>query len=264
MQQHRPDWWGDISLDSDNQLGCCRIGPLTLTVRRIGSEWHVARKRDMSDSETDLAELVLTDDDPLAGEDFMRLVFSEPATTAYLFPALADRPVVSRPAQPLLLAPGQQATLYVHAPLWLQLRARDTGRPLLEVPVTELSDTWFGVSTREGELCYASRTKARLQLDGSTPRPHRAITPVRLHNQGSDPLKLEKINLPQPYLALYRADNGLWTDALELTRNTAGEMNPVHITSGVPAEAVNGEAICAPRKVAERGGFLSSFTALFN
>ncbi len=263
MAQTRPDWWGDISLDNDH-VGCCRIGPLTLTIQRIGSEWQVATERDDTDPDVTEASLSLCAEHPLPACDFQRLVFTEPATRAFLSPALADRAVVSRPAHPLLLAPGEQTTLYVHAPLWLQLRARDTGKPLLDIAIAQLSDTWFGLSTREGELCYASHTRARLQLDAITVRAHRAITPVRLNNQGSDPLKLDKINLPQPYLTLYLADNGLWTDPVELTRNAAGEMNPVHISTGVPPEAPNGEPVCAPRSVAERGGFLSSFTALFS
>lgn len=263
MAQTGRDWWGDLTLD-DQQVGCCAVGPLTVTIQLVGSEWQVATQRDHADPDQARAALSLSRAHPLSGCEFQRLVFTEPAHHAFLSPALADRAVVSRPAAPLLLAPGEQTTLYVHAPLWLQIRARDTGKPLLDIPVAELSDTWFGQSTLEGELCYASRTKARLQLSTIPARPHRGITPVRLHNQGSDPLKLDKINLPQQYLALYRADNGLWTDAVELTRNAGGEMNAVHISSGIPQEAVNGEPVCAPRKVAERGGFLSSFTALFS
>lgn len=257
------NWWGDVALNSDH-VACCKVGPLTLTIKLIGSEWHVATQRNPDDPELADAELSVASDDPLVDCVFQRLIFSDPMPQAYLSPALADRAVVSRPAQPLLLAPGQQATLFVHAPLWLQVRPQATGHPLLDLSIVELSDTWFGASSREGELCYANRTKARIKLDTIPLRPHRAITPVRIHNQGSDPLKLDKINLPQPYLTLFRADNGLWTDAVELVRNSAGDMTPVHISNGVPPEALNGEAICAPRKVTERGGFLSSFTALFN
>lgn len=242
---------------------CCRVGDLTLALTSLGSEWHVASRRDTPDPDKHEASLELLDHNPLAGDRFERLVFSRPTARAHISPALADRPVVSRPAQPLLLAPGQQAAIYVHAPLWLQLRAEVDGPLLLEMPVAELSDTWFGLSTREGELCYASRTKARLQLEAIAPRPHRAITPVRLRNEGQQPLRLEKLNLPEPYLGLYCADNGLWTDAVELVRNAAGDIAPVHVTSGVPPEAPNGRLVSGPRSTTERGGFLSSFTALF-
>lgn len=260
MQQKTTDWWGDISLKA-GQTARCHVGPLTFSLRLLGTEWHIATQR--GDTDHDQARLSLSNDDLQMTSSLQRLVFSEPTYQAYLSPALADRAVVSRPAQPLLLGPGQQATIYVHAPLWLQLRAKADDNPLLDMPITQLSDTWFGASTRSGELCYASRTNARMQLDSIPLRAHRAVTPVRLRNDASDPLKLEKLNLPEPYLALYSADNGLWTDAVELVRNMTGEMTPVHIASGVPREAVNGRLICAPRKITERGGFLSSFTALF-
>jgi len=262
MQQHVPDWWGDIALEP-GKLACCTLGPLTLTLRQLGSEWHIATRREALDPDHSQAKLQLCDQDPLADADFQRVVFSTAMTHAYISPALADRPVVSRPAQPLLLAPGQQVTMYVHAPLWLQVRPSATDKPLLDIPVAQLSDTWFGASTREGELCYASRTKGRLQLESIPLRPHRAVTPVHLRNDSDDALRLEKINLPEPYLALYCSDNGLWTDAVELVRNSAGEMAPVHVSSGVPSDAINGRQICPPRKITEKGGFLSSFTALF-
>jgi hypothetical protein len=262
MQQQAPDWWGDITLEP-GKVACCSVGPLTLTLRLLGSEWHIASRRVAIDPDHSHAHLELSDSDPLADSEFQRLVFSTAVTQAYLNPALADRPVVSRPSQPLLVAPGQQVTVYVHAPLWVQIRRSAESKPLLDIPVAQLSDTWFGASTREGELCYASRTQGRLQLDSIPLRPHRAVTPVHLHNDASDALKLEKLNLPEPYLALYAADNGLWTDAVELVRNSAGEMAPVQVTSGVPPQAVNGRLVCAPRKTTEKGGLLSSFTALF-
>lgn len=262
MQPTSTDWWGEIALQPGKNL-CCQVGGLTLDLRPLGSEWQLSHHRDETGLESDQAGLTLSEADAPADAGFERLLFSTPASHVHIVPALADRAVVSRPAQPLLLAPGQQATIYVHAPLWLQLRAEANGPALLDMPVAKLSDTWFGLSTREGELCYASRTRARLHSQDIPPRPHRAITPVRLRNNAGDPLRLDKLNLPEPYLALYAADNGLWTDSVELTRAPDGEIAPVHVASGVPPEAVNGRLVCGPRRTTERGGILSSFTALF-
>ena len=59
------------------------------------------------------------------------------------------------------------------------------------------------------------------------------------------------------------ATSVLRMDTEELTRRADGEIAPVHVASGVPKEAHNGHLVCAPRRTTERGGFLSSFTALF-
>lgn len=262
MAAQIPDWWGPASF-APRQVSCYRLGPLTVTLRVVGSEWQIASLVRPADDDAAPASAELCDTDPLENEQHQRLVFSAPLLRAHVGVGLADRPVVSRPAQPLQLAPGQRTTIYVHAPLWLQIRREADAPALVDLPVERLSDTWFGPSTLSGELCYTSHTKARLELASIRLRPHRAITPVRLNNEGSDPLKLDKINLPEPYLALYHADNGLWTDAVELTRNAAGEIAPVHVAAGAPTEAVNGRLLRTPRKATESGGFLGSFTALF-
>jgi hypothetical protein len=143
-------------------------------------------------------------------------------STIRLTPALADRPVVIQSETPFHIMPGQNMTYYVSTPLWV---AFHTGKPLVnmtEMPLFRPSDTWFGPSTTQGELCFASTTSGRLRLDDIRFRPHRAVTVVLLRNMTGNPVLLKSLNLPVPNLSLYEsADGYLWTqpEKLEMTGN---------------------------------------------
>ena len=50
-------------------------------------------------------------------------------------------------------------------------------------------------------------------------RPHRAVTPVEIHNRGTDMLRIERLKLPMQHLALFVAPDGrLLSEAVQLTR----------------------------------------------
>ena len=61
------------------------------------------------------------------------------------------------------ILPRQKLTIYVGSPLWVGLLADD---PLGELPLQPPKLTWWGTNTREGEVCYASRTQGRLRRRG--------------------------------------------------------------------------------------------------
>jgi hypothetical protein len=136
-----------------------------------------------------------------------------------LRPVTADRPVIARPDPPITLFPGDSLRFYASQPLWLQLLGA-SGRVVLETPITRPSDTWFGDSTREGELGYALRTHARLDPASIPRRVGRAVTAVTLRNQDDEPMPVERIYLPAPQLAVYEhADGTLYTLSVTVTRH---------------------------------------------
>ena len=72
-------------------------------------------------------------------------------------------------------------TIYVSSPVWIRLETA-TGTLLDELPTIRQSDTWHGPNTREGELCYASRTFCRTNIDALPIRQNRALSPVIIYN----------------------------------------------------------------------------------
>ena len=171
----KPDelpWWKERFLPANHRLHC-RIGPLTADIFRGSGEWLLGwesgEEGDSRDAQLELLEGVPEQ------EMVERFIFKRITGRLRLKPRLLDRHLVSRPRQPLYLPPGEATTLYVSSPVTVNIEVEQPGVSLRELPTVRLSDTWFGPSTRDGELCYASLTSARSHLTEVPDRPHRAI-----------------------------------------------------------------------------------------
>jgi hypothetical protein len=179
-----------------------------------------------------------------------------------LRPALADRPVVSRPEHPLSVLPDEDVTLYLSTPLWVRVELVESERRLTELPSHRMSDTWFGPSTREGTLCYATRTAGRLRLDQLPLRLHRALTPLKVRNTAAEPLLLERVQLPAPHLSLYvTPDDALWTEAVTMTHRERDAGATVQIKEGPPADVEEAERMHEPRESGKQNLITSTFSA---
>jgi hypothetical protein len=253
-------WWGRFTLGI-GEKGLWRVGPMRLLLARRRQEWSVeylrnASPRDARDFECPSSSAL---DGPSAARS--RYTFAEAPPTLWIRPALADRAVVVYPEDPFHVTAGECITLFCSTPLWIRVEVGETRLPLLEAAIEQPPDTWIGPSTREGELCYATQTTARLER-GSVPRhPHRAITELRIRNGASDTLELERVNLAVPYLSIYASPNGgLWTESVSLERTSSETMGRLEI--GHPPFP---ERITPARLKSEPGGILvRAFSALFD
>jgi hypothetical protein len=261
-----PHWWGSFTLPHEQSLQW-RIGPLTLVVCCLDGEWHIGHHRaDDFDSDDTTWEFQPTDQLPETLDNHSRYIFSKMVKRLTLTPRLADRPIISRPRIPFNLTAGEEVTLYVSSPLWLELALETSPATVLEeVAIQRPSDTWFGPSTLEGELCYASSTHCRINLAELPQRVHRAITPVLIRNQADTTLTVERLNLPAPLLSIYAcADGQLWTPRVTLTRGKHGDMAELKIDDKPPAEIKSPELLRAPRNTTNVGALIRAFNAVFN
>ena len=268
-------WWGPVHLDSETG-GRWNVGPSTLWLYRTAREWRVLHRpsptaetadpmADRSDvtaplPSDEMSALLDTEDDTLHTS---RYSFGETESRISLQPALADRSVVSRPEHPLYVPSDESVTLYLSTALWIQIVLPDSNRKLQEIPSFRMSDTWFGASTVDGEFCYATRTAGRLRLDRLTRRLHRAVTPLRIRNTASDPLALERVQLPVQHLALYATPtHQLWTQGVTMTHSADREGADVQVRSGPPADAKAAERLQEPRETTKKSLFTSTFSAV--
>ena len=267
-------WWGTYTLEEETG-GQWDVGPSTIWLYRSARDWRVIHRPSTDATTTDpmaprsgvslpIPEADLGD--VLGGADpdlqISRFSFHRTEAEVTLAPALADRPVVSRPEHPLFVPPGESVTLYLSTALWVRITLAESDRRLLEVPSHRMSDTWFGASTWEGTLCYATRTAGRLQLDKLPLRLHRGVTPLHVRNRADEPLALERVQLPAPHLALYRApSNTLWTNAVSMRHTAAGEGAAVTIDEGPPSAVPEAERVQPPRETDRGGLFTSTFSA---
>ena len=268
-------WWGSVSLEMDTG-GEWHVGPSTLWVYRSSHDWRVivrpsidpktadpmaqrSGRRVPIDEET-MTAVLESEDDELVTQRFSVQNTDEAIA---LRPALADRPVVVRPEHPLSVLPNEAVTLYLSTPLWVRIELVESERRLTEVPSHRMSDTWFGASTLEGTLCYATRTAGRLRLDRLPLRLHRALTPLTVQNQTDESLALERIQLPVPHLSVYGTpDDVLWTDPVRMTHRSADEGAAIDIQEGPPDDRTEAELLQTPREERKHGLFTSTFSAV--
>lgn len=255
-------WWTPESLPSGEGWHW-RIGPLELWTFHLDGEWQLAHHRldeeleEVSWSRRAIREM----SEDLASVE--RFAAGVDADQLRLQPCVADRSVVARPRVPFHILPRQTAKLYVSTPLWIQVQVGRSGRTLIDIPTRRLSDTWFGSSTREGEVAYALKTHARVRLTEMPARTYRAITPVVFENDGTDVLEVDRMNLPVPYLALYaNEEDRLWTQAVTLTRREGAEMAELDLKKGPPKEAGRAHRLSDARHKAEDNIVVRAFSSL--
>lgn len=268
-------WWGTVSLEPGTG-GRWEIGPSTLWLYRSAREWRVIHQPSSDPKTTDpmanrsdatvplpadeMTALLETDEEDLHTS---RYSFGETEPQISLQPVLANRPVVSRPEHPLYVPSGESVTLYLSTVLWVRITLPASDRKLQEMPSFRMSDTWFGATTIEGAFCYATRTAGRLRLESLPRRFHRAVTPLQIKNTATDPLALERVQLPVQHLALYTTPNHqLWTQAVTMIRTGNTEGADIQIRSGPPPDATQAERLQEPRETNKKGLFTSTFSAV--
>lgn len=264
-QQDATHWWGEINL-KENMTALWELGPLHLAVQRLPKEWRLIYEHvELPSGEDDRwTHRIASGTDLFEYRETERYVFQGTDDTLRIMPALADRSVVTRPIVPFTVLAGEEAAIFVSTPLWVHVQVGRQPRTLQFIPIQRPSDTWFGASTLEGELCYASRTYGRLNLSEIPLLPHRAVTRVLIQNHADSVLLVERLNLPVPYLSLFVAQGGrLWTEAVTMIRARDSSQADLQIQKSPPAEAAEALLVASPRK--EGGGILSirAFGAIF-
>lgn len=257
-------WWGEFELDA-GQRGRWHIGSLTTSAQHQESEWHICHINTGSNAAESEPSEFTRDAEPLGAEaKCYRHLVKPVKQPLQVLPALADRSVVTRPLIPFYLYPGQQVLLYVGTTVWFQVYAYPSGPLLLDIPIQRPSDTWFGQSTLEGEICYAARTHAILNLNEVPLHPFRAVTPVKITNNAEEPLLLERLLLPITHLSVFSSSNGrLWTEELSILCDEEMRSAHLHLGKGAPPAAKDAQRLNKPRIPPNRGVLTRALGAIF-
>lgn len=256
-------WWGTTPIEREKPRRW-RLGPLSLWVERLSHEWRVAYAYGPDPYATTF-EVAAPSGPPPDDATVERFGSSSPGHSVALRPALADRPIVTRPAEPFALLPGESVEVFVSSPVWVVVTLGARSVPALEVPSQRPTDTWFGPSTREGELCYATRTTCRLERDELPVRPHRATTPVTLRNRAATVLRVDRISMPVEHLSLH-ADAGarLFTEPITLERREDGVgLAELEVGTFARDGAEAPVRVAPPREPRPQGRLVRVFSHLF-
>jgi hypothetical protein len=252
-------WWGEYPIAAGAR-SYWRLGTLECLIERAEVEWTITSSLGVDPlDETVLYEPQTT---RTVHGTSARVVCHAATNTLHLEPRLLDRTVVSRPLSTISILPSTTAELYVTTPTRVLLMTGN--ETLLELPSTTLRSTWIGPNTRIGEVGYATRTTARLNLSYLTVHPTRAVTRVAISNVGKTALKLERVNVPVRQLALYvDATSRLWTSGLRLTVRD-GTVEDVQIEPGAPDIAGDSTPFAPALEHLDRSRMRRVFDALFS
>lgn len=259
-RQERPSWWGDYELRS-GEAAMWRVGPLDFWLHRGPAEWRLAHEWSDGEREDWLLVQPATLPEDLAETE--RFAVRETGPAVRLRPRPADRPVVARPKTPFRVLPGETSRVFISSPLWVEISAGGEPVALREIATRRLSDTWFGPSSRQGELCYALKTNARTSLAEMPRAVYRLLTPVVIENRAEEPLLVERLSLPVPFLSVFGdAAGNAWSEEVRMLHPEDDDMAELDVRAGVPAEARGAARLCEPRRVAERGHLFQAFGSL--
>lgn len=256
-------WWGEFEFGL-GEAAYWSIGTRQIALMRLEAEWNVWDVEGFELEGIDnLDQGQLLEDDQPDDKWLSRHLFKATDDRILILPALADRPITSRPSRSLNIMPGEASRLFVSTPLWFQVLTLSKKQCFFDKPFWRPSDSWFGPSTIEGEMCYSKHTDARLNLALIERRSHRAITPVNVINDSNQPLLIDRFNLPVPMLNLFSDSAGyLWTEALTVTRESDEEV-VLTLDKKAPSEADNAQRVAAPRIEVSKHRLIRSLSSLF-
>jgi len=256
-------WWGEFTFSLQQQQ-CWRIGERTIILKRLENEWNSWNLETVTENDEAMIVGDLDDDYCIEQAKFGRYLQQGTSEKVQILPLLADRSVVARPDTPLTLLAGEKARLYVSTPVWFSAKLLPKGECLLDLPFWRPSDSWFGPSTRVGQICYAKYTAARIELSNIEKRPHRAITPITVINNHDQSLTIERINVPVTLLHLYAdEEQQLWTTGISVHRGSHVDNVELHLDKHAPVEALSSTLISNPRVASGQSILIRSISSLF-
>jgi len=256
-------WWRSYGLPVGTQ-GRWTLGPLHLGAEHLPGEIRLSWLA-VGGWRTDTVAIEHPCAAPphVAGAEIARFALASQKAELTLRPVLPDRPIVARPSTALWVLGRQRVDLFVSTPLWLEAHLGAAADRLLSMPSVRLSDTWFGPSPRQGELCYSSRTQARLDVTKLPRHPMRAVTRVTINNQGAGPVRVERIKLPTQLLGLYAtSDDRFWTTSIELEPAATEGAARVHLRAPEGLADDRFEVASKPRRLQHANMFERAFSAL--
>lgn len=255
-------WWGNFDFE-EGQTRCWCLGPFTMWITRLAGEFRTATAFEPTGDPFALRAGTVWDAAVPENAELVRYGVRDSTRRLNIEPTTADRAAIVKSESAYVVPPGGTVAAFVGSPVWLRIQLTGPERTLHDVPTQRPSDTWFGPSTLEGELCYAIRTSVRYSLENLAVRPYRAVSVVRVLNHADTPLPLARLRLPLPLLSLFADERGrLWTEAVTLDRTQENDLAEIKLGKSAPREAGKCVRLCGPREEMERRPLIRSFTGL--
>jgi hypothetical protein len=235
------DFWTSHHIPKMN-IGHWKIGPLELWIRRFENEWRIYSRSLENPYLKDIIVQIPSSENHPPNITVHRFGVHETTDVLSFQPVLADRSIVVRPEKPFHIPAKEEVPIYVMHSVWLKINYGTNAINLTKIPIYRPSDTWFGSNTIDGELCYSTRSKAKIRFDDLELFPYRAVTKIQLQNKSNNDVFLERLKVALPSLSLYLSENQVFfTDSLIYSRQPEGK--EINISIHPPPLDVAGKCI---------------------
>lgn len=261
-------WWGHYTIEEE-QSRFFKIGNIVLCLDRYSSEWHITSYKNFHGVQLPM------DNNELPSQTTHKLLSELPQNvkpykklSAYtsneisLKPTLPDRTLLTSLAHQYYIPSHQSLLIFVRLPVWIRIKAGKPSIYLDEIPTQVLSDSWSGMDTLTGELCYETITDSSPRLEELPVDRMHAICPVRIENRARDTLLIKELKIPLPFLSIYSdLDNQLWTEEIMSAHES---LQFPHISIGkAPIKITKELKLISPSRLNSKSTFrdlFSSFT----
>jgi hypothetical protein len=144
-------------------------------------------------------------------------------------------------------------------PVWLQMHVNvspDMHKfSLCDLPLTRLSETWYGPNTQAGQLYYACPTRAHLAPVDQSPRLDVVEVIIDIHNISQDTLVVDRMFIPASHMTIFRSGSGnLVTEQLRMESAGGGKFGDVQLVD--PLARSDMKVLTLPREKSPHRTFI--------
>ena len=180
--------------------------------------------------------------------------------TVLSLPAFPDRPIVVKPKTALKVLPEKEVLLFIEVPLYIQFysETNKSENLIFECSSQELSSTWFG-EFDDGTLAYSLPLDISTAFEKHKHAGHNIICPVRLINDSSMTLDVQRFLLNGEYLTIYKDKKELWSNEVKIKFKGESEFSDVQYVNQPPSFVKNAVQIANARSSKSTNVFSKSF-----
>ena len=247
--------WSKISIEQGNTY-YWKLGLKGIYLQKRNKEWFFSLK-DLQELAKDL--ICGEQTSPVDNAEWLTFV-GDSGNTVQPLPAFPDRPIVVKPKTPLKVLPEKDVLLFIEIPLYIQFYS-NTGKIenlIFECCSQELSSTWFG-ELDDGILVYSLPLEISTAFEKSKHTSHNITCPVRLTNDSSMALDVQRFLLRGEYLNIYRHEKELWSNEVKIRFKGESEFSDVQYVNQAPSFIKSPVQIATARSIKSTNVFSKSF-----
>lgn len=228
-----------------------------LFLKKPGKEWMVSDQ-----SQENFVSLPQYGEvkEPKEDSEWQTFIGDKRTDSVSVLPSLPDRPIVIMPTSNYKVLPNKSVLLYIPIPPWLQFYAGNNKKENLfyECHSEELSSTWFG-EPDSGSLAYSFPFNLSQAMSPPAESGQSIICPIRLNNNSTEILDVQRLLLHCEYLNVYSEGKQLFANETKIKFKGEQNVSDVQYSNHAPSMLKNAVQIASARVTKSQSVITKSF-----